>query len=312
MHDDELDIDAGVARLLLRSQFPEWADLPLVPVLPAGTDHAIFRLGSGMSIRLPRRAGVDEQVELEQEWLPRLAPQLPVSVPAPLAVGTPAGDYPFRWAVHSWVEGEPATHDRLRDADETAGDLVRLIGAFHRIDPTGAPLAGRGLPLSTRDRQTRRWIADLEGTLDTEVVTELWDAALAAPVWDGPPRWVHGDLDSRNLLARDGRLSGLVDFGGLGIGDPACDVGTAWKMLSGGARDRFRAELGVDGATWARARGHVLSQSLGALSYYTVENNAALVLEARRWLSDVLAERWPAAARGRAARRRLVASPTMR
>jgi aminoglycoside phosphotransferase (APT) family kinase protein len=291
MHDDELDIDAGLARRLLSSQFPEWSGLPLVPVLPAGTDHAIFRLGRDMSLRLPRREGIEDQAELEQEWLPRLAQQLPLDVPTPLAIGRPEDDYPFRWAVHSWVEGEPATRDRLRDPDETAVDLARLIGALQRMDGTGAPLAGRGLPLSTRDRQTRIWIEDLRSRIDVAVVTELWEAALAAPAWSGPPVWVHGDLDSRNLLARDGRLSGLVDFGGLGVGDPACDVGAAWKLLAGESRHRLRFQLGVDDATWTRARGHVLSQSLGALSYYTVENNAALVLEARRWLSDVLAER---------------------
>jgi aminoglycoside phosphotransferase (APT) family kinase protein len=290
MHDDELHIDAGVARDLLRTQFPEWADLPLEPVLPAGTDHAIFRLGTELSIRLPRREGVDDQATLEQEWLPRLAPQLPVAIPVPIAIGTPDEEYPFCWAVHGWVEGEPATLDVLRDIEETAVDLARLIGALQRFDTTGAPLAGRGLPLATRDRQTRIWLADLDGAVDTAAVTELWEAALAAPVWDVPPLWVHGDLDSRNLLARNGRLSGLVDFGGLGVGDPACDVGTAWKMLPRQARPRFRAELGVDDATWARARGHVLSQSLGALAYYTVENNAALVLDARRWLDEVLAD----------------------
>jgi aminoglycoside phosphotransferase (APT) family kinase protein len=289
MHDDELDVDAGLARRLLWSQFPNWAELPLAPVLPAGTDHAIFRIGDDMSLRLPRRAGVEDQVDLERLWLPRLAPHLPLAIPAPLAVGLPAGGYPFRWAVHSWVPGEPATSARLRDPDETAKGLARLIAALRGIDTAGAPFAGRGMPLSTRDRQTRLWIADLEGEIDTEVVTALWEEALAAPVWDGPPLWVHGDLDSRNLLSCDGRLAGLVDFGGLGIGDPACDVGTAWKMLSGVARERFRAELDVDGATWARAKGHVLSQSLGAMSYYTVENNAALVLEARRWLSEILA-----------------------
>jgi aminoglycoside phosphotransferase (APT) family kinase protein len=209
----------------------------------------------------------------------------------PLAIGSSEGGYPFRWAVHTWVEGRPATRERLRDEDETAVDLARLVRALHGFDTTGAPAAGRGAPLAMRDRQTRIWIASLEGAIDIDLGTAMWEEALAAPVWDGPPLWVHGDLDSRNLLARDGRLSGLVDFGGLGVGDPACDVGTAWKMLSGEARERFRTELGVDDATWARARGHVLSQSLGALSYYTLANNAVLVLEARRWLSQVLAER---------------------
>jgi aminoglycoside phosphotransferase (APT) family kinase protein len=291
MHDDELDIDVALARRLLSSQFPDWASLPLAPVLPAGTDHAIFRLGDDMTVRLPRRQGIEAQADLEREWLPRLAPQLPLAIPVPLAVGVPDGGYPFRWAVNSWLPGEPAGRERLRDPCETATDLARFVAALQRIDSTGAPTAGRGEPLATRERQTRWWLATLDGVVDTAAVIAVWEQALAAPSWDGPPLWVHGDLDSRNLLALDGRLSGLVDFGGLGVGDPACDVGTAWKLFSGEARDRFRAELSVDDATWRRARGHVLSQSLGALSYYTLENNAVLVLEARRWLDEVLSDR---------------------
>jgi len=291
MHEDELDVDAGLARRLLASQFPDWAELPLVPVLPAGTDHAIFRLGEHMSVRLPRREGIEAQVHLEAEWLPKLAPHLPLAIPAPLAIGLPDDDYPFRWGVSSWLPGGPATGSRLRDAGEAAVDLARFVAALQRIDGVGAPAAGRGAPLATRDRQTRIWLADLDGGLDTAAVKAIWEESLAAPVWDGQPLWVHGDLDSRNLLATDGRLSGLVDFGLLGVGDPACDVGAAWKLFSGASRKRFRAELSVDDATWTRARGHVLSQSLGALSYYTLENNAVLVTEARRWLAEVLSDR---------------------
>jgi aminoglycoside phosphotransferase (APT) family kinase protein len=291
MHDDELDIDAVLARRLLASQFPEWADLPLVPVLPAGTDHAIFRLGNEMSLRLPRREGIEAQAGLEQEWLPRLAPHLTLAIPEPLVVGEPDGSYPFRWAVHTWLPGEPAAAGRLRDPVEAATDLARFILALRRIDTTGAPPAGRGKLLETRDEQTRKWLATLDGIVDSDAVAAAWDEALAVPVWYGPPLWVHGDLDSRNLLVRQGRLSGLVDFGGLGVGDPACDVGAAWKLFAGESRRRFRAELAVDDATWARARGHVLSQSLGAQSYYTLENNAVLVLAARRWLTEALADR---------------------
>ena len=291
MHADELDVDEPLVRGLLASQFPHWGELPLEPVFPRGTDHAIFCLGDRMSVRLPRIEWAVGQADKEQEWLPRLAPQLPLAVPEPLAVGVPGRGYAWRWAVHSWLPGEPAARARLRDPCEAATDMARFVARLRSIDTTGAPAAGRGAPLATRDTPTREWLARLDGVVDTAAVTAVWEAAVAAPAWYGPPLWVHGDLDSRNLLVRDGRLSGLVDFGGLGVGDPACDVGAAWKLFSGEARDRFRAELAVDDATWARARGHVLSQSLGALSYYTLENNAVLVLEARRWLAEVLSDR---------------------
>jgi aminoglycoside phosphotransferase (APT) family kinase protein len=291
MHADELDVEIPLVRRLLAAQFPAWAGLPLEPVLPWGTDHAIFRLGKDMSVRLPRRSGVERQSAFEADWLPRLAPHLPLAVPEPLALGEPALGYPWRWAVHSWLPGEPAAPERLVDPCGAAVDLARFVRAVWRVGTAGAPTAARGEPLATRDEATRAWLATLDSVVDSEMVEAMWEEALAAPTWNRTPRWLHGDLDERNLLATAGRLTGLLDFGGAGVGDPACDVGVAWKLFAGEARELFRAELGVDDATWARARGHVLSQSLGAISYYTAENNPALFLPAKRWLAELLNDR---------------------
>jgi aminoglycoside phosphotransferase (APT) family kinase protein len=135
----------------------------------------------------------------------------------------------------------------------------------------------------------RKAIVSLRDDLDVNAATAAWERALEAPVWQGAPVWIHGDLDSRNLLVREGRLSAVLDFGCLGVGDPACDVMVAWKLLPANVRDVFRATLSIDEATWERARGWVLSQVLNALAYYTLETNAVLVREARRWLGEVLA-----------------------
>jgi aminoglycoside phosphotransferase (APT) family kinase protein len=129
--------------------------------------------------------------------------------------------------------------------------------------------------------------------IDRDAVTAAWEAALRAPEWERAPVWVHGDLDSRNLLVEQGRLSAVIDFGSLGVGDPACDVMVAWKVLSADTRAVFRAALSVDEATWARGRGWALSQALQALAYYTLETNAVLVVEARRWIAELLADHGP-------------------
>jgi aminoglycoside phosphotransferase (APT) family kinase protein len=289
MHDDEVDVDSLLVRRLLAAQFPGWAELPLVRVLPAGTDNAIFRLGDSMSVRLPRIAWARHQPELEHEWLPRLSPHLPLPVPRALVLGEPGEGYPYRWAVHTWLPGRQATPERLADLSQAAVELAGLVTALRQIDTDGAPPARRGRPLATEDDWTRSCIAKLRGRLDTEALTAAWDAARAAPAWERAPVWVHGDLDSRNLLACEGRLSGLVDFSCVGIGDPACDVALGWKLFSGESREIFQDALAVDDATWSRARGWVVSQAVGALSYYTLANNAVLVLEARRWLSEILA-----------------------
>jgi len=291
MHPDEVPTSAELVRRLVRAQFPEWAELPVERVASFGTDHALYRLGGGLVVRLPRREVNERSLLSERRWLPLLAPHLPLAVPLPLAHGQPGHGYPFEWSVYRWLEGMPAEHEPIADPEQAADDLAAFIIALQRIDPTGGPTPGpqnafRGVALERFDERTRASIAELR--VDA---TALWEHALAAPPWDRAPVWHHGDLDVRNLLVTEGRLSGVIDFGCLGVGDPACDIAVAWKVLPADCRDRFREKLAVGDATWTRARGWVLSQAVNALTYYTLETNRMLVLEARRWLAEVTTER---------------------
>jgi aminoglycoside phosphotransferase (APT) family kinase protein len=293
MHSDELDIDEALVRRLLAAQFPDWAELPLEPVFPRGTDNRLFRLGDDLVVRLPCRESNVTTLEKEREWLPRLAPHLPLDVPVPVTAGMPAEGYPCTWSVYTWLDGESALSSPLAKPDEAATDLAAFITALQGIDPAGrVPAKGtsRGAPVSGLDALVREWIAALGVQIDVVGITSLWEAALEAPLWDRPPVWVHGDLDARNLLVRDGRIAGVVDFGCVGTGDPACDVAVAWKLFPPEARDVFRNALSVDDATWTRARGWVVYQTVGALSYYSLETNPSLFTEAQRWLAEVLAE----------------------
>jgi aminoglycoside phosphotransferase (APT) family kinase protein len=295
MHPDEVDTGVSLVRRLLAGQLPQWASLPLQPVRFAGTDNAMYRLGDDMALRLPRRERTNARLEKERRWLPRLAPLVPLAIPVPLAAGKPAEGYPFEWSIYHWLQGEAATESPIEDLGQAAADLAGFIRALQRVDSAGGPKPGehnffRGVPLAQRDDGTRESIRALEGLVDTEAVTAAWDAALGAPEWTRLPVWIHGDLDLRNLLVENGRLCAVIDFGGLGVGDPACDVMVAWKVLSADAREVFRRALAVDDATWARGRGWALSQALIALSYYTLETNPVLVREARRWMGEVLSD----------------------
>ncbi len=234
------------------------------------------------------------QIEKECRWLPYLAPHLPLPVPVPLAMGEPGEGYPWNWSVCQWVDGENATLDRIADPCQFAIDLARFIVALQRIDPgdgprSGSPGVSRGVPLAPRDAATRTAIAELDGMIDTEAATAAWDAALAAPVWEGPPTWIHGDLQSGNLLVVDGRLNAVIDFGTMGVGDPACDMLVAWTLFTADARAAYRAAVQVDDATWARGRGWALSFGVGALSYYKV-TNPTLAGIARHAIAEVLGD----------------------
>ena len=286
MHDDELELDERLVRRLLEEQLPGWATLPLCRVEPRGTVNASFRLGDQLLVRLARRDGPTEPGGKEQEWLPALAPLLPLTIPRPVAQGRPTDGYPWYWDVLTWVEGETVPVERI-DAVQAARDLAAFVGVLQRTDPAGAP-PGRGIPLAERDREVRSWLTRFDG--DPRAGAE-WERALAAPPWEGQPVWHHGDLDARNWLVREGRIAGVVDWSAMGVGDPACDVMVAWKLHAPAARDAFREALSVDDATWERARGWVVSQAVAALSYYTPENNPSLYHEAEAWLALVLSER---------------------
>ncbi|MCW8102946.1 aminoglycoside phosphotransferase family protein [Streptomyces tauricus] len=270
-------IDAALVRRLVDTQFPQWAWLPLELLDPAGSDHVIYRLGEELSVRLPRHSGAIGQARKESEWLPRLAPRLPLAVPVPVGVGEPGFGYPWPWAVSRWLDGEVATVDALADSSEAAVELAAFLLALQRFEPDDmCALAVREDltvgPLAARDRATRAAIAEVDAAFDGAAMTGLWDAALSAPAWDRPPVWFHGDFHTGNLLTVDGRLSAVVDFGGLGIGDPACDLMIAFTLMSAGPRAAFRAALGVDDATWLRGRGWALATGLNAYTYYAAVN----------------------------------------
>src|SRR5205807_3630758 len=190
MHADELAIDEELVRRLLGEQFPNWSGLPLRRVDPAGTVNAIFRLGDDLAVRVPRREGPTEPGGKERDWLPRLAPLLPLEIPVPVAQGRPGSGYPFYWDVYTWVEGETVPVETM-DAIQAARDLATFVAALQRVDPADAP-AGRGIPLAERDTEIQYWLA---GFADDPAVIAGWKRALAAPPWHGRPVWHHGDLD---------------------------------------------------------------------------------------------------------------------
>jgi aminoglycoside phosphotransferase (APT) family kinase protein len=287
----DADIDLPLVRRLIATQFPRWAGLPITKVSSAGTDNAIYRLGDQMAVRLPRRPWVAANVTKEQRWLPRLAPLLPLAVPVPLALGTPGDGFPFPWLVCQWLDGDTAAGEPDIDLPDAAAQLGRFVAALEQIDTTGGPPSFRGGPVSTLDDRVRGEIRDLgaDGTIDPDLATAAWQTALAAPAWDRDPVWVHADLSPLNLLARHRRLTAVIDFGALGLGDPAIDMLPAWTWLTAQTRGLFRAEAKADDATWARGRGWGLGLGLGAAHLYRA-SNPVLAAIGRHAIAEVTAD----------------------
>jgi aminoglycoside phosphotransferase (APT) family kinase protein len=280
---DPEDLEPTTVRRLVAGQFPQWADEAVRPVGKPGVDNSTFRLGDDKMVRLPRFERWIGQVHREQRWLPVLAPRLPLPVPKPLAQGEPAEGFPYPWSVYEWLPGEPADLAGLTDLRQVAGDLAEFLRALRAIDATGGPPPEnsngfRGCDLADeRDSPVVRSymesrIARLDGILDTKPIRELWDHTLATPTWSAEPVWVHGDPAPSNLLATDGRLSAVIDFGTLAVGDPAVDMIPAWNLLDADSRKVFRDTLDLDDDTWTRGRCWGLSAVLPDPKHVTDES----------------------------------------
>jgi aminoglycoside phosphotransferase (APT) family kinase protein len=273
MHADEVAIDLDLVRRLVAGQFPQWSELPLELFESTGTVNAIYRLGEDMYARLPLVKTWAKDLKVEAEWLPKMRPQVPLEIPEVLGAGVPAGEYPFEWAVYRWIEGEPWSAAGIRDERETARRLAQFLRALHEVDATGVePLDTQfDVPLlALQDEWIRSSAEKARDLIDAEALIAAWDAVLQLPAFDGPYVWVHGDIGPNNLLVRDGRLTAVIDWGAVHVGDPARDIGL-WGMLSPESFRVFRETLDLDDATWARARGWAI-RAVGGIDYYRHTN----------------------------------------
>jgi aminoglycoside phosphotransferase (APT) family kinase protein len=261
-----LRIDEDLVRRLVATQFPQWAGLPIRAIEPGGWDNRTFRLGDDMGVRVPSAAAYAPQVEKERIWLPRLAKRLPVAIPSRVATGKQGEGLPWPWSIYRWLPGEPAAIARIPDLEQLAADLASFLSALHRVDASDGPAAGpenfhRGGSLAVYEAESRAAIERLGDRIDRRLATSLWQES-SRSVWGGTPLWVHGDVSPGNLLVTEGRLSAVIDFGMLGVGDPACDLTIAWTFFRGASRSAFRDRLQLDRDTWARARGWALWKAL--------------------------------------------------
>ncbi|WP_341756393.1 MULTISPECIES: aminoglycoside phosphotransferase family protein [unclassified Candidatus Tisiphia] len=287
----KLIIDSTLVSKLIANQFTQWKDLPVQPVAVGGWDNRTFHLGKQMLVRMPSAAKYAMKVEIEQKWLPKLAPLLPLSIPEPLAMGEPGEGYPWRWSIYRWIEGDTAASSHIANQCDFATSLAQFLIALQRIDTTDGPLPGshnfyRGGTLMTYDVETRQAIDILKDKIEASVAIEVWEAALAT-IWQGLPVWVHGDISAGNLLVQEGKLSAVIDFGGLGIGDPACDLAIAWNMFGKKSREVFRAMLLLDADTWTRGRAWSLWKALIIVAGFE-GTNAVEVPQSWRVINEVL------------------------
>ncbi|WP_371582795.1 aminoglycoside phosphotransferase family protein [Streptomyces sp. NBC_01314] len=267
----EIDITADLVRDLLLDQHPDLAGRPL-KLGARGWDNQLWRLGDDLAVRLPwATQSADALLRKEHAWLPALAPRLPLPVPVPQRLGEPSERFPRPWIVTTWVPGSPADRAPATRAAEAAGTLAAFLTALHRPAPEKAPVGrGRGGPLADRAEQFAEQFAsaiELGLLPEPDAIRAVWEDAVAAPEWTGPALWIHGDLHPANVLTADGTFCGVIDFGDLCAGDPACDLAACWILLPDRAADRFHDAYQpvVDVATLRRARGWAVLTALSGI-----------------------------------------------
>lgn len=267
MHEGQITATVRIVRDLLADQFPKWSELELTAI-PGGTDHALFRLGPALLARFPLTSTRGQPL-VDATWLPQVAPYLHLQVPVPVGLGRPGHGYPWHWLVVPWIDGSPSRADVAQRVD-MARDLARFVRALHAAPAHGGPPKRpleRGCALEHLDSRTLSLIQELSDEIDTPRVRRTWEAIISAEPWAGPPVWLHTDLGPDNLIMRDDRLVGVIDFL-LGVGDPAPDLLPAWLVFSGDARDVYLDELGYDPETRRRALAWLLLPALEGLSYF--------------------------------------------
>jgi aminoglycoside phosphotransferase (APT) family kinase protein len=269
----EFDITPGLVRRLLAQQHQDLAGLPVEP-LASGWDNVTFLLGDKLAVRLPRRAAAAGIILNEQRWLPELAPRLPLPVPVPVRTGVPGAGYPWAWSIVEFMRGTPAAADPPIDQGKAATALGGFFGALHSPAPPDAPANPyRGVPLVNRSPIFTDNLQAVDGLADRDAVAAAWDAALAVPGWDGAPVWLHGDPHPANILINDRQVSGVLDFGDITAGDPACDLSLAWMMIPPALHGEFRsayeaaANRPLTDVTWARGRGWALNLAVVFLAW---------------------------------------------
>ncbi len=265
-------ITLNLAKKLIATQFPEYFHLNVTEVEAQGHDNRIYRIGDDMLIRMPTTEVYALKVPIEQALLPKLAKQLSIAISETVKMGLPSDDYPYPFSIYKWLNGESANHLTLSEKAlaHIASALANFLTELQAISNLKGPSPGqhnwwRGDHISVYDKGAKEQIANLRDIINAEHALDLWEKACATK-WENTAVWIHGDFASGNILIKDNKLSGIIDFGGTALGDPACDLVIAWTFLKGNSRKIFQDAMALDDDTWLRAKAWALWKATFELS----------------------------------------------
>ncbi|HEY2552777.1 MAG TPA: aminoglycoside phosphotransferase family protein [Streptosporangiaceae bacterium] len=292
MHAGQLAISAETARQLVDEQFGEWRKLPVTAMASDGTVNALFRLGDELLARFPLNPGdvgrTRRSLQCEAQAARELLGRTRFATPEPVALGEPGAGYPLPWSVQTWLPGSTATERDPAGSVPFAHDLAEFIRGVRAIETGGRAFSGqgRGGDLRAHDAFMETCFERSEQLLDVPALRSAWAAMRQLPRTTADVM-NHGDLIPGNVLVAGGRLTGVIDVGGLGPADPALDLVSAWHLLAAGPRQVLRHDLHCDDLDWARGRAWAFQQSMGLVWYYA-ESNPVMSQLGRRTLCRIM------------------------
>lgn len=274
LHNGQIEINIEIIKTLIEEQFPQYKNLPINEFDTTGTVNSIFKLGNNYYIRLPLTEMYKDSILTEYKILPYLSKKLTIEIPHPIHLGIPNNLYPFHWGIYNWIDGDCYDDNKITNFQEIISGLANFIKELHSVELfEGAPKAGRK-PLLDLNIMTMDALNNSKDEIDCKKAIKIWDSLLNTPVWDNKSVWIHADLLKSNVLIKDNHISGIIDFGSAGIGDPAFDIIPAWSLFSFENRTIFRDKLKVNDIIWNRACAYALHQAAIGIPYYRNTNES--------------------------------------
>ena len=295
MHAGQLAVTPEMVRRLVDRQFPGWRGLAITAVSSRGTVNALFRVGEELVARFPLVGSDPEamrgRLEAEARAARELLGRTRFETPEPVALGRPAAGYPLPWSVQTWLGGTAATYEDPGGSVAFAHDLAEFVLGVRSIGTDGRTFCGegRGGDLCSHDEWMETCFDQSRELLDVPRLRRTWGGLRELPRGSEPDVMAHGDLTPGNVLVAAGRLTAVIDVGGLGPADGALDLVGAWHLLEAGPRQVLRADLECDDLEWARGMAWAFEQAMGAVWYYA-KTNPEMSQMGRRTLDRIMAE----------------------
>ncbi|HVB51218.1 MAG TPA: phosphotransferase [Acidimicrobiales bacterium] len=230
----------------------------------AGYDVEVWRISDDLVVRLPRRTSAFTFVEREIKHLPSIPQDLPLAIPCIEAVGVASVLLPGPWFVTQYLPGISGNVAPLAECVRGALDLGVTLASIHALSTENVDnVSARGVAIETRRSFFEKELDHLPNWA-AKISQDYFDQATLAEL-ESAKVFLHGDVHRSNLIVHDGRPTALIDFGDLGYGDSAGDLGGGIFTVGYGAHREFLTAYGsVSEATLTRA--------LGWACYFAVRN----------------------------------------